>query len=625
MVSTFGTLEIAKSGMMAYNAALQTTAHNVANIETKGYSRQVANVKSMVGNSSSITVQGFGVTVESITRQRDEYYDSKYQRTQSKYNYYKTESYYLNALQDSICGNVTGDDKSRLTDTFDDFFAALSNLKGNPENSTVRRQVVTLAETFTGYVNNIATNLQQLQEEANTQVKTCVDQINAYAEKIVSLNKQIDTVESYGSIANDLRDQRSLLIDELSQYCNVETKEIPPSNGVGETQFYVYMNGGTLVDTFTANQLVITQKESYSSINDVKGLYDIQWQDGTTFDIHSKILGGQLQSVFEVRDGNNDTNINGKVSDLQNDAEGNLVLTITDTNCNDVCSMNIPSHDGEITINNRTYVYKNFQANVGADGKITYEFTLKEQMTAEKATALQYAVQKGYTADIGDRVDSRGIPFYMAQLNEFVRTLAQEFNRIQNEGYDLYDKKGVDFFNGKVATTGENYIFQESVNGIDASFASEPTANADGTWTGSYYYMTALNFSVTKEINEDPGKFATKMKESPDDNVGNDNGDNLQRIIDLKDNAKMFVHGAPDSYLQSLTALLGVDAKKANAMEENQSNLLYAIDTNRKAVSGVDEDEEGADLITFQNMLSHQYKVLSVLNQVLDKLINETI
>ena len=54
MASTFGTLEIAKSGMMAYNAALQTTAHNVANIETKGYSRQVANMKSIVGNKTSI-------------------------------------------------------------------------------------------------------------------------------------------------------------------------------------------------------------------------------------------------------------------------------------------------------------------------------------------------------------------------------------------------------------------------------------------------------------------------------------------------------------------------------------------------------------------------------------------
>ena len=86
----------------------------------------------------------------------------------------------------------------------------------------------------------------------------------------------------------------------------------------------------------------------------------------------------------------------------------------------------------------------------------------------------------------------------------------------------------------------------------------------------------------------------------------------------------MFVHCAPDSFIQSLTALLGVDAKKADTMEKSQSNLLYAIDTNRKSVSGVDEDEEGSDMIVFQNMLFNQYKMLNVLNEVLDKLINET-
>ena len=86
----------------------------------------------------------------------------------------------------------------------------------------------------------------------------------------------------------------------------------------------------------------------------------------------------------------------------------------------------------------------------------------------------------------------------------------------------------------------------------------------------------------------------------------------------------MFVHGAPDSFIQSLTAVLGVDAKKADTMEKSQSNLLYAIDTNRKSVSGVDEDEEGSDMIVFQNMLFNQYKMLNVLNEVLDKLINET-
>ena len=92
MASTFGSLEIAKSGMMTYNAALQTTAHNVANIETKGYSRQTTNMSSLVGNKTSITVQGYGVTVDSITRDRNEYYETKYQKTQSLLNYYKTDA-----------------------------------------------------------------------------------------------------------------------------------------------------------------------------------------------------------------------------------------------------------------------------------------------------------------------------------------------------------------------------------------------------------------------------------------------------------------------------------------------------------------------------------------------------
>lgn len=624
MASTFGTLEIAKSGMMTYNAALQTTAHNVANIETKGYSKQTVNTVSLVGNKSSITVQGFGVNVANITRNRNEYYDTKYQKTQSTYSYYSTESYYLKALQDQICGNVTSDEKSRLTDAFDDFFGCLSNLRGNANNSTIRRQAMTLAETFTGYVNNIATGLQQLQDEANTQIKTCVDQINAYAEKIVSLNKQIDTVEAYGSIANDLRDQRSLLLDELAQYCDVDTKEIPPTDGVGENQFYVYINGGTLVDTYKVNPLVATQKDTYSNINDITGLYDISWADGSSFNLHSTSLGGQLQACIETRDGNNATNLNGKVEGLQNNANGNLVLTVTETNCNDVQVLNIPAHDGEITINNRVYAYDNFEVKVDADGNFTYEFTLKDKMPVADAKVLNIAVANGYTANVGTQVDSRGVPFYTAQLNEFVRTFAQEFNRVQNQGYDLNDNLGIDFFNATVNTTGENYVFQESTDGKDASFTSEAVKNADGSYTGSYYYMTALNFSVTRAVTDDPGLLACKAKENPDDNVGNDNGDNLQRLTEIKDNSKMFVHGAPDSFIQSMTALLGVDSQKAITMEKSQSNLLYAIDTNRKSVSGVDEDEEGSDLITFQNMLMNQYKVLNVLNEVLDKLINET-
>lgn len=624
MASTFGTFEIAKSGMMAYNAALQTTAHNVANIETKGYSKQTTNISAVTSNKTSLTVQGNGVNVDSITRERDEYYDTKYQRTQSTMNYYATQTYYLKDLQDYICGTITSDEKVRLTDTFDDFFNALSSLRGNANNSTIRRQVVTLAETFSSYVNDIGTKLQQLQEEANSQIKTCVDQINAYAERIASLNKQIDTVEAYGSTANDLRDQRTKLLDELAQYCNIETAEIPPSDGVGATQFYVYVNGGTLVDTFNVNPLVVTQKDTYSNINDIAGLYTLSWADGTSFNMHSTAVGGQLQACIEMRDGNNATYLKGTVTALTQGPEGNQILTVEDTNCNDVQVLNIPSHDGEITINNRVYAYEKFEVKVDADGTFTYEFTLRDKSPVEQATALNIAVQNGYSANVGDPVDSRGVPFYMAQMNEFVRTFAQEFNRVQNEGYDLNDDLGIDFFNATVEATGDNYILQESVDGIDSSFVSVAEQNADGTYTGSYYYMTAMNFSITQEMRDDPSLLACKSKDTPDEVVGNDNGENLQRLTEIKDNSKMFVHGAPDAFIQSMTALLGVDGQKAATLQKNQSNLLYAVETNRQSVFGVDEDEEGANLIMFRSMLNHQYKVLNVLTEVLDKLINET-
>ena len=156
---------------------------------------------------------------------------------------------------------------------------------------------------------------------------------------------------------------------------------------------------------------------------------------------------------------------------------------------------------------------------------------------------------------VGYSNDYQGLPYYMAQMNEFVRTFSEEFNRIQNAGYDMYDNPGVDVFNAKVPATGDNYIMEESVNGVDKSFTSIPEQNPDGIFTGSYYYMTALNFGITTEVLEDSKLLACKEKDDPSLNVGNDNGDNLQKLLGLKDDTKMFLHGNPDQFLQSITAI----------------------------------------------------------------------
>ncbi len=624
MASTFGSFEIPKSGMRTYNAAIQTTAHNIANIETKGYSKQRTERSSMVANRGSLFVQGFGVDVTGIVRDRNEYFDTKYQKTQSIYNKYNTESFYLNRMQDLVCGNVVEEEESLMLDAFNRFYASLSQLRGKENDSTVRTKTVTEAQTFASFITQMGTDLQSLQQKVNSEIESCVDQINAYGEKIADLTRQINTVEAYGSVANDLRDQRSLLVDELSQFCNVEAKEIPPADGVGIPQYYIYINGGILVDTYNVNQLVAEQKDTYSTMNDITGCFEVRWANGNNFNQYTNAVGGRLQALFEMRDGNNATILKGKAAGLTNNETGNLVLTMTDANINEVERLNIPAYDGEITINNVTYAYEEFRVTVGDDGKYTYEFILRSTAPAEEATALQTAVDKGYTVNVGNEVNAKGIPYYMSQLNEFLRTFAQKFNEIQNEGHDLYNNFGIDFFNALVPTTGDNFVFTEKKDGKDASFSSLPEANGDGTYTGSYYYMSVLNFSITKAIMDDPGLIACKQVMEDGQDIGQDAGENLQRLTDLKDDSGMFVHGDPSDFIMSLTATLGVNASRAENLSQSQSNILYAVDTNRKSVSGVDEDEEGSDLIIFNQMLVNQYKVLSVMNEVLDKLINQT-
>ena len=206
------------------------------------------------------------------------------------------------------------------------------------------------------------------------------------------------------------------------------------------------------------------------------------------------------------------------------------------------------------------------------------------------------------------------------QLNEFVRTYSQKFNDTHKGGYDDYENQGIDFFNAKVPADGANYIFtSKGDSGHDASFSSVAKKEENGTYTGSYYYMTALNICVTDAVMKDPKLLAfNELQEG-----GKSEGLNLKKLADLKDDSKMFLHGSPDSFLQSMTADVGVDCKKALTMEENQLSIRDAVDIQRQAISGPDEDEETESLLTFQKMLFNQYKVLSVMNEVLDKLINQ--
>ena len=218
-----------------------------------------------------------------------------------------------------------------------------------------------------------------MQKECNTEIKNTADQINSIAQRISSLTFQINTIEVKGVTANDLRDSRNLLIDELSELANTTVTETPIGDDIGVNQYIVRLNGKILVDTYDYSTLKAIPQETSVNQNDVEGLYTLSWDDGQNFDSTSKTLGGKLQGLFEMRDGNNKVNFTG----TGNGANGSTTLTVTKANINDEINLNIPDSDGSVLVGNREYAYDSFSATVNADGTYTYTFKLKESLTQD--------------------------------------------------------------------------------------------------------------------------------------------------------------------------------------------------------------------------------------------------
>lgn len=716
MASTFFGLNIAVSGMNTYNAVLNTTAHNISNTKTAGYSKQVVNqqAKKALSLKTSFGMQGTGVEVTEIVNTRDSYYDYKYRKSTTTLGYYDTAKYYMSSIEDYL---YVKDEKSGgLSTSLDSFFKSLINMTTDSTDTTKRAETAGYADALGEYARKMSTNLQTLQNDINTEISSTVKQINAYAEQLAALTKQINSLEVYGNQANDLRDQRARILDELSQLADVEVTEKNPETGSGLHQYIVALGGNILVDTYNYKTIAVEASTTKDNQCDNQGLYGLKWSDGQSFNIRNTVLGGKLQALFELRDGNNGENFtakltdNGKGSCIGTDKNNNSTITlsaefVTGANNCDLAKLSIPESNACLTIAGKDYKYDSFEVTVGIDGTYTYTFTLSEPLEEADKKNIKTAFDNSESASIGDSVDFRGIPYYMSQLNEFIRTFSANVNQLQNAGYDMYNNKGVDLFvgldsqtdkqmnmielirntkdgyyylngskvfSGKVtggttdapkAAAGsdlESYLTNNeytikgksetavSANGINGkkyilldkngeeaetifvpddsknvlTFSSSTKESTDGNIYSSYYNVTAARFQANKDVVKD-GRLIAAAKYSQDKTGISESG-NLDKLVALQNDQNIFKQGTPTAFLQIMTATVGVDSNKIVAATTNSENIQKAIENRRLSVMGVDEDEEGQNLIITQNLLNAQYRVISVMNEVLDKLINQT-
>ena len=613
MTSQFFGLNIAASGLRAANAALNTTGNNIANANTDGYSRQA--VKQEASNALRVFATygcaGAGVDTIAIERVRDSFYDVKFRNNEALLGNYQQRNYYNRLIEEYL----NDDGNSGFSSLFNKMEAALESVMTAAGTTETKSSYISTVKSITEYFNNVYGSLQQEQADVNAEIKLCADRISSIAQEVASINQQINIIEMTGAKANELRDKRDVLVDELSKMISVETKETPivdeqnPDRVTGATRYQIWVaNSYELVDTYDYRKMICVSRDGDGSTNqnDISGLYDIKWgygsyKDGdnvnelSDFQLDSKLIGGELQGLLAMRDGNNAQYFHGKDTDVKVKADGTVEVTVQveASYLKDMAKATIPEQ-GRIHIGAKDYKYDSFTY----DGDSTYTFTMDASI---KSIPDNYR-----NVSIGYSNNYQGIPYYMAQMNEWLRQFADSANQIMVAGYTSDSLEGVNLLTGSMATNSAAQYSYEQLTTLSQN--------------KGYYVLTGGNFSVNDVLLDNSDRLATKA----DVTEGEAEFENLKKLKEMFDKKKIFRGATSGEFLTKVLADISLNKANSQTLEDTYTSLQNTIKNQRLSDAGVDEDEEASNLVKFQNTYTLSSKMIQTLTEIYDRLILET-
>jgi flagellar hook-associated protein 1 FlgK len=287
MANIIGLLDIGKSALLTHQQSINVTGHNIANVNTPGYTRQRVNLAANSPLDSSPGQMGDGVVAVDIQRVYDRYVSGRINTEQQGLGRWEAQKNAMESVE--IVFDEAGG--YGLSGSMAEFWNAWQDLSNNPSGHTERVSLLSKSVSLTSAFNNTAAGLQQQQVDLDAAIRGAVGDINALATEIADLNRKIGEIETGVQNANDLRDRRDLLVTRLAELVDVGTFE----DGQGRVTVSV-ANGRPLVENGQAWHL--------GTAPNAAGHQDVTWIDssGTAVDITANINGGKLKGWIEVRD-----------------------------------------------------------------------------------------------------------------------------------------------------------------------------------------------------------------------------------------------------------------------------------------------------------------------------------
>lgn len=327
-------LGIGKTGLNASKKALEVTGHNLANVNTEGFSRQRVLQSTAIPVSVGGFIHGTGTKIDGIRRFNDEFIDKRLNNALANNKFYEARTEHLGQVE-----NIFNElDSDGLNQVINKFFNSFRELANQPENETIRSVVRDTANLVIKDFRRIRGTLDTQANNIDRKIENSVADVNQTLNHIADLNGKITSIESAQGETGDLRDQRDMALRNLSENFKVHTY-VDEKN-----RFIVTAQGiGTLVTGLQVQELGTISKNKFDSSNNMNGSVEVVLKDRPSQKITNEFKGGTLAAIIKVR--------NEDLRKLQDDIDGIAYQFTTSVN----------------TIHRQGFV--NRPITIGADGK----------------------------------------------------------------------------------------------------------------------------------------------------------------------------------------------------------------------------------------------------------------
>ena len=620
MGSTFSGIELGKRSIMANTDAITTAGHNISNANTEGYSRQRVQIKEFdplykpdLERLERPGLIGQGVDVQSINRIRDELLDTRIVAQANQESYWDTRSKYYMMLEQIY----TEPDDISVRYNMDKFWESWQELSINPESKASRQAVVTRGVTLTDSIKQRWEALSGVANLIDGDIDATVKQVNSLSRQIADCNSEIVRSRAMGDNPNDLLDRRDLLVDKLSKLINITTDQRD------NDEFMVHVDGKVLVQGGIARQI------GFELRDDDSGFSKLIWTDTGNDAVFN---GGQLGALVELRDVDVRNEIQSlntmtmNFADLVNDVHRNAVgankMTGLDffvqhpfvENTNGNFDRN---GDGEL---DTSFIFRftgtnklDLQQQVGIEGVMTFSGTDGNVEVPYFHTDTVEAV----IARINNSTSE--VKAYLDKNNHLVlkATTAQDISNpdfvirhVEDSGYFLAGYSGV------LASGGEDGAYDfaqaDAVNALagDAQFAVSPVFNPSA--------YIEVNAAIRNDVMSVAAGYMDAAGRAP-----TGDGRAAVEIAAIRNSSVMVGEMKTfDDYFADSVTNVALKGEQAETNLLSQNAIMDDLRNLRDSISGVNIDEELAEIMKFQHGYNAAAKFITVWDSLIDTVIN---